>query len=306
MDSHGGPQFSASGDSFGYMGSNPEGYISYPGSYDMINSGSPAFNPLSLSNNMPSYPMTRVASPREFATTQTVSPPLTGSSSDVAGENLANVTGYTAYGSMRRATRQSTSDSNTSSNSTHSRNGTSLVQRHGMRYPPGPAASTVMAAGGRHRRRNSRADEDDDEDDFESDGDAFRGAPQEVVVQRRREEIRKQRIESEQRRRDELRDGYRRLKDVLPVSNQKSSKVSLLDRATSHIKYLEMMQHQLQTNLTQSDLEVARLRQVNEALMLSAAERRSGTQQSAPAQPVPPPSHNGSPKTEPTPAPAFN
>ena len=30
-------------------------------------------------------------------------------------------------------------------------------------------------------------------------------------------------IESEQRRRDELRDGYRRLKDALPVSNQKSS-----------------------------------------------------------------------------------
>ena len=46
----------------------------------------------------------------------------------------------------------------------------------------------------------------------------------------RREEVRRQRIESEQRRRDELRDGYRRLKDALPVSNQKSSKVSLLDR----------------------------------------------------------------------------
>ena len=46
----------------------------------------------------------------------------------------------------------------------------------------------------------------------------------------RREEIRRQRIESEQRRRDELSDGYRRLKDALPVSNQKSSKVSLLDR----------------------------------------------------------------------------
>jgi hypothetical protein len=40
----------------------------------------------------------------------------------------------------------------------------------------------------------------------------------------RRKTIRCQRIESEQRR-DELRDGYRRL-----VSNQKSSKVSLLDR----------------------------------------------------------------------------
>lgn len=307
MDNHGSPHFTPSGDSFGYMGSNTEGYISYPNSYDMITSGSPAFNPLGLSNNMPSYPMTRVASPREFTATQTVSPPLTGSSSDVSGENLPSVTGYTAYGPMRRPTRHSTSDSNTSSSSTHSRNGTGLVQRPNLRFPPGQAASTVMAAGGRHRRRNSRADDDDDDDDFESDGDAFRQhAPQEVVVQRRREEIRKQRIESEQRRRDELRDGYRRLKDVLPVSNQKSSKVSLLDRATSHIKYLEMMQHQLQTNLTQSDLEVARLRQVNEALMLSAAERRSGAQQSAPAQPAPAPSHNGSPKTEPAAAPAFN
>lgn len=125
--------------------------------------------------------MTRVASPREFTATQTVSPPLTGSSSDVSGENLTSVTGYTAYGQMRRATRQSTSDSNTSSSSTHSRNGTGLVQRHNLRFPPGgPAASTVMAAGGRHRRRNSRADEDDDDDDFESDGEAFRGAPQEV------------------------------------------------------------------------------------------------------------------------------
>jgi hypothetical protein len=49
----------------------------------------------------------------------------------------------------------------------------------------------------------------------------------------RREEIGRQCTKSEQRRRDELRDGYRRLKDALPVSNQKSSKVSLLDRATT-------------------------------------------------------------------------
>lgn len=306
MDTQGSPHFTPSDYSFNNMGSNPEGYISYPGQYDMITSGSPAFNPLGLSNSMPSYPMTRVASPREFTATQTVSPPLTGSSSDVSGENLTNVTGYTAYGPMRRG-RQSTSDSNTSSSSTHSRNGSSLVQRPSLRYPAAPTTTTVMAAGGRHRRRSSR--DEDDEDDFESDGDVFRpgpgGAPQEVVVQRRREEIRKQRIESEQRRRDELRDGYRRLKDVLPVSNQKSSKVSLLDRATSHIKYLEMMQHQLQTNLTQSDLEVARLRQVNEALMLSAAERRAAAQQSAPSQPTHPSSHAGSPKAEPAATPAF-
>jgi Helix-loop-helix DNA-binding domain len=77
----------------------------------------------------------------------------------------------------------------------------------------------------------------------------------------RREEIRRQRIESEQRRRDELRDGYRRLKDALPVSNQKSSKVSLLDRATTHIKYLEMTQQQLQTRLQQAENETTRLRQ---------------------------------------------
>ena len=56
----------------------------------------------------------------------------------------------------------------------------------------------------------------------------------------RREEVRRQRIESEQHRRDELRDGCRRLKDVLPVSNQKSSKVALLHRATTHICYLKM------------------------------------------------------------------
>ncbi|KAG8740862.1 hypothetical protein FRC10_003817 [Ceratobasidium sp. 414] len=317
METNGSPQFTPS--DYPFMGSNNEGYMSYPNSYDMITSmlssplltgltpptestltgGSPAFNPLALSGNMPGYHMnqptfaaTRVTSPRAFTSAQTVSPPASGS--DVPTESLPSGPGYTAYGPMRRG-RQATSDSTTSSSSTNSRNASALVQRHSLRYPPNSTSSTVMAAGGKHSRRASR---DDDEDDFDSDGDTFRsanGAPQEVVVQRRREEIRKQRIESEQRRRDELRDGYRRLKDVLPVSNQKSSKVSLLDRATSHIKYLEMMQHQLQTNLTQSDIEVARLRQVNEALMLSSAERR-GAAQPAPSQPAPPSSNTASPK----------
>jgi hypothetical protein len=71
-----------------------------------------------------------------------------------------------------------------------------------------------------------------------------------------------------------LRDGYRRLKDALPVSNQKSSKVSLLDRATTHVKYLEMTAQQLQTRLQQAESEVQRLRTVNEALMLGTAEQR--------------------------------
>ena len=55
----------------------------------------------------------------------------------------------------------------------------------------------------------------------------------EHLANTRKEATRRQRIEAEQRRRDELRDGYARLKDVLPVSNQKSSKVSLLERGLS-------------------------------------------------------------------------
>ncbi|KNZ80578.1 hypothetical protein J132_04820 [Termitomyces sp. J132] len=87
----------------------------------------------------------------------------------------------------------------------------------------------------------------------------------------RRETIRRQRIESEQRRRDELRDGYSRLKETLPASNQKSSKVSLLDRATSHLKYLESMRTRLESQLKAAEQEVHRLRSVNEALMLGTA-----------------------------------
>ncbi|KAJ3571573.1 hypothetical protein NP233_g3668 [Leucocoprinus birnbaumii] len=90
----------------------------------------------------------------------------------------------------------------------------------------------------------------------------------------RRETIRKQRIESEQRRRDELRDGYTRLKETLPTSNQKSSKVSLLDRATSHIRYLETVKEQLETRLKAAEQEVVRLRTLNETLMLNSAQRQ--------------------------------
>ncbi|KAJ7868093.1 hypothetical protein B0H14DRAFT_2572582 [Mycena olivaceomarginata] len=50
-------------------------------------------------------------------------------------------------------------------------------------------------------------------------------------IQERKESMRRQRIEAEQRRRDELRDGYTKLRDVLPPSNQKGSKVSLLTEA---------------------------------------------------------------------------
>jgi hypothetical protein len=80
------------------------------------------------------------------------------------------------------------------------------------------------------RRKPTRRDDDSDEedDDFQPTANSLVGG-----ADSRRETIRKQRIESEQRRRDELRDGYARLKDTLPTTNQKSSKVSLLDRGQS-------------------------------------------------------------------------
>jgi hypothetical protein len=142
--------------------------------------------------------------------------------------------------------------------------------------PPSTRSSTRVAP----RRRSSRRDDDSDDDD-----DDFQPTPTASYVSpdNRREAIRRQRIESEQRRRDELREGYRRLKDALPVSNQKSSKVSLLDRATTHIKYLEVSTNQLQTRLQQAEAEVARLRNVNEALMLGTAEQRQAVAAAAAA-----------------------
>ncbi|KIM88739.1 hypothetical protein PILCRDRAFT_95401 [Piloderma croceum F 1598] len=84
----------------------------------------------------------------------------------------------------------------------------------------------------------------------------------------RKEATRRQRIEAEQRRRDELRDGYAKLKDVLPVSNQKSSKVSLLERATNHIANLEQSTAEMQARLTHLEQEVKRLRAINEKISL--------------------------------------
>ncbi|KIK14875.1 hypothetical protein PISMIDRAFT_16985 [Pisolithus microcarpus 441] len=78
----------------------------------------------------------------------------------------------------------------------------------------------------------------------------------------RRESICKQCIKSEQRHHDELQVGYHWLKDALLVSNQRSSKVSLLNCTTTHVKYLEMTTQQLQ--------HVG----VNEALTLGTAEQR--------------------------------
>lgn len=137
------------------------------------------------------------------------------------------------------------------------------------RYNPIMAPTTrASVRGATHRRRGSlRSNDDSDEDDDQD----FQPSSVSGNADVRRETIRKQRIESEQRRRDELRDGYARLKETLPASNQKSSKVSLLDRATSHLRYLDSVREQLETKLRMAETEVQRLRNVNEALMLNTA-----------------------------------
>jgi hypothetical protein len=95
----------------------------------------------------------------------------------------------------------------------------SFISRGSLRYNPTPSPSSGSE---RHSRGRSLSEE---EDDGMGHGDQ--------IASQRKEATRKQRIEAEQKRRDELRDGYAKLKDVLPVSNAKSSKVSLLDRGSS-------------------------------------------------------------------------
>nr|XP_019012800.1 uncharacterized protein I206_02296 [Kwoniella pini CBS 10737]OCF51581.1 hypothetical protein I206_02296 [Kwoniella pini CBS 10737] len=82
-----------------------------------------------------------------------------------------------------------------------------------------------------------------------------------VPVSNKREDVRKARIESEQRRRDELREGFKRLKDALPQSNQRASKVSLLDRSVAHIQSIESANRYLLAQLEDSNRECAKLRE---------------------------------------------
>lgn len=231
-------------------------------------------------------------SPRPaFVPASPMTPPLTGS--EISGDNMSQGHGWTTtsatpggrsgynsgynsasgYVSGGAGSRSGTGSPGSSNSHSFPGYGSGLVHRSSRGiYTRGMAE---RSAG--HKRRGSTSMRMADEDSYGSDGESELGLnmPTDVVVSRRREEIRRQRIESEQRRRDDLREGFARLKDVLPVSNQKGSKMALLDRATSHVRYLEAMQQQMQAKLTASEMEVNRLRQINEALMLKAAERRS-------------------------------
>ncbi|KAF8665317.1 hypothetical protein AX16_000337 [Volvariella volvacea WC 439] len=146
--------------------------------------------------------------------------------------------------------------SSSGANSPPSSRSSSLVHRH-HRYNPTPSPTGSL-------RRRGRSHDTDEEENM---GLAY----PENLAHSRKEATRRQRIEAEQRRRDELRDGYAKLKDVLPVSNQKSSKVSLLDRATNHIINLERANKEMQARINALEAEMARLRSINEKISLGNA-----------------------------------
>lgn len=230
---------------------------------------SPDFSTLNLANGLSEYgyPSYTTSPARPFTPADGISPPALYSLSteDVSSDHSS--------GSARRG-----SGSMSPPNVPY---GAASVPRSHRFNPLAPPPVTRSSTRAVPKRRASRREDDSDEDD-----DEFQPSANIVGADMRRETIRRQRIESEQRRRDELREGYRRLKDSLPVSNQKSSKVSLLDRATTHIKYLEVTTQQLQTRLQQAEAEVSRLRNVNEALMLGTAEQRQAVAAAAAAAAV--------------------
>ncbi|TFK72411.1 hypothetical protein BDN72DRAFT_763226, partial [Pluteus cervinus] len=181
--------------------------------------GSPtlAFNSLSLPNGMSDY---TYGSPTASFTVTT--PP------DGASISPPSLTYNLSAGELSSSDTASSSGRNSRGSGTHS-------PPHGVPYaatvprshrfnPMGVAANRPKT---QHGWRASR-DADSEDDDFQPQIPATADSP----------------IESEQRRRDELRDGYARLKVALPASNQKSSKVSLLNRTTGHLRYLNTMKEQ--------------------------------------------------------------
>ncbi|ORY28511.1 hypothetical protein BCR39DRAFT_559530 [Naematelia encephala] len=94
-----------------------------------------------------------------------------------------------------------------------------------------------------------------------------------LIIFDRPEAIKKARIESEQRRRDELRKGFERVKDVLPKSNQRASKSNILDRAVAHIEQIHASNNYLLAQLEQKEKELASLRAAHQDLASIMARR---------------------------------
>jgi len=256
---------------FNYMDAPLDAYLAYDQSPNGFNTlglpvaASPiAFNPLNLSSAAAYTYSSMGASPaRPYTPPDGASISPHSLAYDLSGGEHASdpSCGRASHGSGR----SSPTPSIPSPGPTYS---ATIPRSHRFNPMAAPASSRPTL---RHKRRASRSHDDteDEDDDFQP------APPVGGSNESRRETIRKQRIESEQRRRDELREGYGRLKEALPQTNQKSSKVSLLERATGHIRYLETVKESLEQRLKAAEAEVHRLRNVNEALMLGAASQRA-------------------------------
>ncbi|KIK62753.1 hypothetical protein GYMLUDRAFT_164118 [Collybiopsis luxurians FD-317 M1] len=209
------------------------------------------------------------------------SPQSTPSSSTAySGSGDTNSTAYSGSGDTNSTAYSGSGDTNSTAYSRGSKPSPppyATVPRSHRFNPIGVSPPTKTSARpAANKRGNSKANNDDSDDPEEED--QYLGG-----VDSRREAVRRQRIELEQKRRDELRGAFARLKATLSPINQKSSKVMLLDRAASHIKYLE-------AQLKVADDEVNRLRNVNDALMLAnqrhdAAAMATASVASSPALP---------------------
>ncbi|XAO21722.1 hypothetical protein I312_100477 [Cryptococcus bacillisporus CA1280] len=140
----------------------------------------------------------------------------------------------------------------------------------GFPYPTSMVSQQGLKAGPmrniKRRIREKKLKEEDVTDDDDDDSSKGLGLTNEnedqVPAPNKREDVRRARIESEQRRRDELREGFKRLKDVLPMANQRSSKSSLLDRSVAHIEAIEGANRYLLAQLKEQQKECAKLREI--------------------------------------------
>ncbi|KAF9061245.1 hypothetical protein BDP27DRAFT_366083 [Rhodocollybia butyracea] len=114
----------------------------------------------------------------------------------------------------------------------------------------GPTTRACVLAASMSPNSNDDSDEGEEEDYAQSPG---------SVDPILREAVRRERIEADQKRRDNLRDGFASLRSTLPPTNQKSSKTKVLVHAVKHIRRLEA---KLET--ANNELNAYRLRDANE------------------------------------------
>lgn len=139
---------------------------------------------------------------------------------------------------------------------------------------PGNTPSAASAIS----HKPSFTDGDSDEDFSESEHASNLGRPDmagfgDSTFIERKNEIRRNRIEAEQRRRNDLRNGFKMLKECLGAraSGSRVSKTGLLSRAILHIRSVETKNDELQRKCQLLNDENLKLRQANAYLSGEAA-----------------------------------